>query len=72
MRQRRVSLLDPFRLPGALVPGVRMQFDDIAHEPVPARLAALARRADRLTDGAGDESLDRDGRNAAADERLKH
>jgi hypothetical protein len=69
MRQPRASLLDPFRLPGALVPGVRMQFGEIANEPVPARLADLARRAESASDRTGNE---RDKRNPAADEGRRH
>jgi hypothetical protein len=64
MRHARHMLLDPFKVPGALVPGLRSHFAGVAREAVPERLTELARECERReADGAANQ-IDQRHRNA--------
>jgi hypothetical protein len=55
-RHSCARLLDPKKLPGALVPGLRSEFAQVIREPVPNYLAELMRRLDgEANDWEGDE-----------------
>jgi hypothetical protein len=57
MRHSRHFLLDPFKVPGALAPGLRSHFGGVVREPMPDQLAALADELDEHeTGGAGDRN----------------
>jgi len=57
MRRVHHLLLDPFNVPGALVPGLRSHFAGVTREPIPEWLTALARKCDeREAGGGGDRS----------------
>jgi hypothetical protein len=52
-RHSCARLLDPKKLPGALVPGLRSEFAQVVREPVPNYLAELIRRLDEEPNGFG-------------------
>jgi hypothetical protein len=43
---RHAPLLDPFKVQGALAPGLRTYFGGVAREPMPEDLTSLARELD--------------------------
>jgi hypothetical protein len=43
---RHVPLLDPFKVQGALAPGLRSYFGGVTREPIPEGLASRARELD--------------------------
>jgi hypothetical protein len=47
---RHAPLLDPFKVQGALAPGLRSYFGGVIREPVPEDLTSLARELDDRLD----------------------
>jgi hypothetical protein len=58
MRRSPPTLFNPMKVPGALVPGMRLHFGKVVQEPVPAHLAALLHQFEAKSDASLKEEAD--------------